>query len=153
MGGGGGGRGGGEEGEKEEGKEMHKYKYLCKPASCHMTSWSTRVKALCQASWEGLYVKVVVPTVPLPQSSLIVEVGAATHAMQWPASRRDTDFSCHHSNRLGRPAAKKKKKKKKKESGMGCSDWHGARHSLWLPKKKKKKKKSPKIYFSDRGLE
>ena len=64
-------------------------------------------------------------TTPAIPPSVTMEVEAVTHAIQWLASQRDTQIT--HAIILTDSI-----NLQKVESGMGCTDWHTAMHSLWL---------------------
>ena len=59
-------------------------------------------------------------------SSVTMEAEAVTHAIQWLASKRDTQIT--HAVIL----TDSMNLLQKVESGMGCPDWHTAMHSLRL---------------------
>ena len=113
-------------------KRMQKFKCLSKPTASHMTSRSTRT---AQSQGTGLVggftVKQGGRTVledsgahRVTTSSLTTEVEAVTHAIQWLASQRDAQIT--HAIILTDSMNLLQK------SGMGCSDWHTAMHSLRL---------------------
>ena len=58
-----------------------------------------------QAGWKDC-TKSVSGAHRVTTSSLTLEVEAVTHAIQWQASQRDAQTTCHHSHRLNEPPAK-----------------------------------------------